>query len=76
MEPVGMASRDGGLRATDALDSVAPTLPTHAPAPAAAPMEFVQVLLQQSVLMGPPGGVAKRGPWARLPLRPWEPLLR
>jgi hypothetical protein len=56
MEPVGRASRDGGLGAAGAPGSVALVLPSHAPTPTATPMDFAQALQRQRAPMETSGG--------------------
>jgi hypothetical protein len=76
MEPVDRASRDSGLGIAGAPGSVALVLPSHAPTPAATPMDFAQALLWQRVPMEPSGGVAKRWSLGRLSPSPRVPPLR
>jgi hypothetical protein len=61
-----MVSWDSGLRATGALDSTAPVLPTHAPTSAIAPTDFARLSLWQRAPMGSSGGGGKRGFQGRL----------
>jgi hypothetical protein len=69
MELMGIDGRDSDLGATGAPDSLAPALPSHAPTPTAAPMDFVQALLRQGTPTGPPVGAAE---WeSRARLLPW-----